>query len=134
MWHKNSVPLTSADRQFIAAAKSRGCLLCYLNVNEHLGFTTTDQLVEYNHHLGARGRLGHQEGTPECLWHHKGEPRDGWAKAGMLKAFGPSRKYQGGKGNFAATYGTDEELREKLRARLLVYFKGMPIAFDEDFG
>lgn len=120
MFNRKAKPLTVADRQHIHNAKLRGCLLCYLNVNERLGFTTTNQIVEWNHHLHAGKRMGHQKGTPECLWHHQGEPRDGWAKVAMLKAFGPSRKYQGGKGNFVATYGTDAELRDQLERRMAI--------------
>lgn len=116
MWHRNSTPLTAADKDFIARAKLSGCLPCWLNTHG-LGMCATNQRVEFNHHLQAGKRMGHQFGSAECVWHHQGEPRDGWAKATMLQAYGPSRKYQGAKGAFAATYGSDEELRELQVAR-----------------
>jgi hypothetical protein len=38
----------------------------------------------------------------------------------MITAYGPARNYQGGKGNFAAHYGTDVELRDYQAALMAV--------------
>lgn len=117
MFNRKAKPVTRDDLEYMAQSKTIGCVCC----RKGLGIPATNMPVEFNHHLHAGKRIGRRVGTPECQWHHRSVPRDGWTKSGMLQAFGPARHYQGGKGNFAATYGTDEQLREEHRARMEGY-------------
>ena len=74
------------------------------------------------HHLvdkGTRKASGGDMATiPLCGWHHRAEPRIELGKAVMLFKYGPSLKYQGGKGAFAEKWGTERELLELTNKKL----------------
>lgn len=105
MFNRKAKKLTPLEREQIFRVKLSGCVCCSML------FVRSSQVIEFNHHLHAGRRMGNTVGTAECLWHHQGEPMDNFAKSDMLQMLGPSRKYQGAKGAFAARWGTDEELR-----------------------
>lgn len=111
MWHKNKKRTTKPEFEHMAEVKKLGCLPCRKNAAR--GLPTTGLAVEFNHHIHAGKRISNCAGSGECIWHHRGDPRDGWTKAAMLQAFGPARNYQGGKGAFAEAYGTDLEMRSE---------------------
>lgn len=106
MFNRKAAPMTDEEREHILWAKSQGCVCCYQLEPRR----STGQVVEFNHHLHAGRRKGPIDGTPECMWHHRAEPIDGWTKTQMLDRFGPSRKYQGGKYEFERRFGTDKDL------------------------
>ncbi len=59
-------------------------------------------------HLLEGYRLGHDDVTPECPWHHVGDCLVGVSKQRMRSAFGPSRKLH--KKTFHKVYGSDAAL------------------------
>lgn len=116
MFNRKRKPSTKAEKAHIERVKLSGCVCC-----TQLDPPVAHYLVEFNHHVGARGRFGHDVGTGECTWHHRGEPEDGMTKAAMLLVYGPSRKYPGSR-PFHARFGSDAELLERQTSMLKVRY------------
>lgn len=100
--------MTEEERDYVLWAKSIGCVCCY----QLWPPSPTFQTVEFNHHLHAGKRIGNNVGTPECVWHHRGDPKPGYTKSMMLEKYGPARNYQGEKGGFEKRFGSDQRLLE----------------------
>lgn len=119
MYDKNRKPATPEEREYIGNAKLSGCVCCELWVKEHGGHRTGME-VEFNHHLRAGKRIGHTDGSGECLWHHRGVQLDGVSEATMRLMYGPSRAK--GSKPFRAVFGDDEYLRDLTTAAVCRYF------------
>lgn len=117
MFNLKRKPATEGQQTYILLVKAAGCLMC-ASLDEREEMKPHHRYAEFNHHVRAGRRLGHDVGTGECQWHHRGEPLYGYTKAKMLRIMGPARNYQGVKGGFAARWGTDAELLEKQEAHL----------------
>ena len=114
MFNRKRKAASPDEKAYIATVKAAGCICC-------LQLTPKRRVyAEFNHHNGARGRLGHTVGTGECIWHHRGEPDDGFSKAQMLERYGPSRKYPGSR-PFHARFGSDADLLEQQKKVLEDY-------------
>lgn len=107
-----------ADTARMDAIGKMQCLCCELqglSEDEQPFPTERNHLVDY----GYRKHSGGDQATlPECRWHHRAMCLDGWTGSQMLAKFGPSRKYQGGKGEFVRHFGTDRERLAIIDSRL----------------
>lgn len=78
------------------------------------------------HHLVDKGNReasgGDQATIPLCGWHHRADVlryyKYNTPKPVMLETYGPSMKYQGGKGKFELCFGTQRELLAKTNELL----------------
>lgn len=74
------------------------------------------------HHLVDKGNRrasgGHMATIPLCMWHHRAVPRLEIGRTKMLMIYGPSLKFQGGKGEFSNRWGTERELLAITNQRL----------------
>ncbi|MGC1550513.1 MAG: Ref family recombination enhancement nuclease [Rhodanobacter sp.] len=107
---------TKAQSARIDAIKRLGCVACMINRVlwiKTCGFAGADA-----HHLLSGGRRrGHGFTIGLCPWHHRAiPPMDGMGEAVAIDTYGPS--VATGSKQFAATYGTDDELLEFQNALL----------------
>ena len=91
------------QRRFDIITREVGCICCRIQ----LGVFVEAQA----NHLLKGYRLGHDDVTPECPWHHVGECLIGVSKQRMRRCFGPSRKLH--KKSFHSFYGSDKQLLEQ---------------------
>lgn len=106
-----------ADQARMDAIGRMQCLCCELfgiHPDEQPFPTERNHIVDggYRKHSG-----GDQATLSECAWHHRALCLNGWTSSQMLAKFGPSRKYQGGKGKFVERFGTDRERLAIIDAR-----------------
>ena len=90
-------PATKAESEWMSAIQATGCIICRIQGN--LG---TPACI--HHELIGGKRKGHFYTLPLCPHHHQFGP---WGEA-----------IHNGKKTFIAKYGTEEELREKVKALL----------------
>lgn len=106
-----------ADQARMDAIHAMPCQCC-----EILGLAHEQPFKTDAHHLVDKGTREHSGGDqaslPICAWHHQGYCLDGWTSSMMLAKYGPSMKYQGGKGKFVERFGTDRERLAIIDARL----------------
>lgn len=92
------------------------CICCEMLGEEQPLPTEAHHVVlqSYRKHSG-----GDQATIPLCGFHHRAEPAK-WStgKAQMLLIFGPSLKWQGGKGAFEQRWGTEASLLAKTNQRV----------------
>lgn len=74
--------------------------------------------AQANHLLNGY-RLGHDDTTPECPWHHVGECLIGVSAKRMRRCYGPSRKLH--KKAFAKFFGSDKNLLEQTNLRVAAF-------------
>lgn len=92
---------TVAERSRLAKIAALGCVAC--------GFVPRCPCrVEVHHLLSGGMRRGHRFTIPLCIWHHRGEPPQGFTARQAAIAFGPSLARQSRA--FHDQYGTDNEL------------------------
>jgi len=100
----NKKNITAAQqRRFDIITREVGCICCRIRHGVFVEAQANHLLMGY--------RLGHDETTPECPWHHMGECLTGVSKQRMRSAFGPSRKLH--KKSFHKTFGSDKYLLEQ---------------------
>lgn len=93
--------ITDAQRRRLdIITKEVGCILCRMEHGQYVP-------AQANHLLNGY-RIGHDDVTPECPWHHMGECFTGIDARAMKKKFGPSRKLH--KKQFRKHYGSDRAL------------------------
>lgn len=120
MFNRKRKPPTRDELEHMALVKQLGCLCCR-QLDPALGEDAAHvRYAEFNHHVGARGRLGADVGTGECPWHHRAVQLDGVDRATMLRRFGPSRKWPGSR-PFHARFGSDAELLARQEQLLEQY-------------
>ena len=91
------------QRRFDIITREVGCICCRIQLAVFVE-------AQANHLLNGY-RLGHDETTPECPWHHMGECLVGVSKERMRRCFGPSRKLH--KKAFRRSFGSDRHLLEQ---------------------
>lgn len=93
--------ITAAQRRrFEIITREVGCICCRMRFGKYVP-------AQANHLLNGY-RIGHDDVTPECAWHHMGETMIGVDARTMRKQFGPSRKLN--KKAFRKQFGSDEWL------------------------
>ena len=88
-------PPTKAESEWMSAIQATGCIVCREN-----GFPGTPACI--HHELIGGKRRGHFYTLPLCPYHHT-----------ECQIFGGA--LHNGKKTFLAKYGSEEELREKVR-------------------
>lgn len=106
---------TKEEAAYIVACKEGPCIPC--EVWSAFGEDRCDGAgCDFHHMKSGNIRRGHMYGIGACVWHHRGQPLDGWTAPMMRETFGPSLM-DGGK-LFKAAYGTDDHLL-KLQKRIM---------------
>jgi hypothetical protein len=106
---KNITP--AQKRRFDIITREVGCICCRIQLGVFVE-------AQANHLLNGY-RLGHDDVTPECPWHHVGECLVGVSKQRMQRCFGPSRRLH--KKAFRKTFGSDKYLLELTNRRVVKF-------------
>lgn len=110
---------SKADQARLDAIHNLPCVCCLSMHVSQPGPTEAHHLVDKGNREASGG---HQATAAICSWHHRAEvPMGeffGASKEWLLLRFGPSMKYQGGKGEFELCFGTQRELLAKTNELL----------------
>src|SRR5205814_3534556 len=104
MWHRNSKPVTPAEREHLERVRSLGCCAC-----EKFGVVWLTP-IHVHHILAGHKRMGHAWVLPLCKPHHVGGPFTLYQELLIPREARVSIAH--GSRAFARHYGTERSLYE----------------------
>lgn len=102
--------ISKADQARLDAIHDMPCVCCLSMKVEQPNPTEANHIVDKGY---RRLSGGHQATNALCGWHHRAVTTMGYSQHEMLVIWGPSMKYQEGKGEFERCFGTQRELLDK---------------------